>query len=190
MSDTISNILTSIGKGSLGGIIIISGSRSIGLKYVDEGTGIINLIPLVFVEGYGIYAESNQSVVALNGLEEVDADFSFTYCLPKSSVSYENLELVPLEDNSNIYPTPVYNYNTNETIFVLPIGSYTALKVNQAINSKDEGERVVKVRSGEVITSEVKDYIEVNSQMPRFKNYGDYITFKKTLTVQNYLKLN
>lgn len=190
MSDIISNILTSIGKGSLGGIIITSGSRSIGLKYVDEGTGIINLIPLVFVEGYGIYAEANQSIVALDGLEEVAFDFSFTYCLAKSSVTYANLELVPLEGNSNIYASQIYNYNTNETIFVEPISSYNGEKVNKAINSKDEGERVVKVRSGDVITSEVKDYIDVNSKMPQFKSYGDYMMFKKTLTVQNYLKLN
>ena len=74
------------------------------------------------------------------------------------------------------------------TTATLPIlSSYTPEEIQTVFNTKDEGLRVVLTASEQTIASEVKLYLSTNGALPQFKNYGDYLAYKKAINLQNSL---
>lgn len=81
-------------------------------------------------------------------------------------------------------PTPPVEYTTA----TLPILSeYTPEEIQTVFNTKDQGLRVVLTASEQTIASEVKLYLNTNGALPQFKNYGDYLAYKKAINLQNSL---
>ena len=115
--------------------------------------------------------------------------------LPTSTVDttlvyriFENYMLNPqpsLVDPFTITPpATVETYNTS----TLPIlSSYTSAQVNSVFNTSDTGLRVVDTKSEQTIAAEVKSYLNTNGALPQFKNYTDYLAYKKAINLQNSL---
>jgi hypothetical protein len=68
--------------------------------------------------------------------------------------------------------TPIYTY-TPEQIKTLYDYNIASLTINQTKN--------------ETIASEVKSFLDTNNYLPQFKNYMDYLSYKKSLSAQNFL---
>jgi hypothetical protein len=77
---------------------------------------------------------------------------------------------------------------TEYTTATLPIlSNYTPEEIQTVFNTKDQGLRVVLTASEQTIASEVKLYLSTNGALPQFKNYGDYLAYKKAINLQNSL---
>ncbi len=156
------------------------------------------------------YTSTNVLSINLNNPTSPCTDYYEYYVISSSAMSYftnprVNLNILSTYINTNTYfrnyekymitpiPSNIDIFMTNvariiESNSELPIvNSYTPAQINSMFDTKDMGYRVVRNASEQTIAAEVKLYLSSNNALPTFKNYGDYLAYKKAINLQNGL---
>lgn len=99
--------------------------------------------------------------------------------------NYEKYMIVPIPGNIEQFLTNRIQFYTTSTLPI--VNSYTPIQVNSVFDTKDMGYRVIQNASEQTIAAEVKTYLSTNNALPTFKNYRDYMAYKKAINLQNSL---
>jgi len=100
--------------------------------------------------------------------------------------NYEKYMILPIPTNIERFTAnSITSFYTSATLPI--VNSYTPAQINSMFDTRDMGYRVVKTASEQTIAAEVKSYLSTNNTLPTFKNYGDYMAYKKAINLQNGL---
>lgn len=213
---TITSIIADTGIADISGIVIFYETNESGNFWESDDTpGTYTIADISNVSDSRVFflPYSSDIILILSGATTGPNDIIRFYLVPTANVSSFNtgnpINITGLKsllyNSGNTYVqidedymngittslTPITttiaepSLNTTSTLPIL--SSYTPAQVNSLFDTRDTGLRVVETNSEQTIAAEVKSYLGANGRLPQFKNYGDYLAYKKAINLQNGL---
>jgi hypothetical protein len=156
-------------------------SSDILLVLTGATTGPNDIIRFYLVPTANVSSFNTGNPINITGIKSLLYNGGDTYV--EIGQNYMNDPLTPL----TLITTTIAESSLNTTSTLPILSSYTPAQVNSLFDTRDTSLRVVETKSEQTIAAEVKTYLGANGRLPQFKNYGDYLAYKKAINLQNGL---